>query len=154
MEQEKRNTYNGYDKLDDIFISVNKYQKNMNIPTFYDIYNFINRLFKKSIPTIECLIISFFYVHRLLEYNSHLKIDGQNWVSIWFIASMLAQKTRDDVCWKNKDYGIFVPIYKNKDIYTMETYFLIGIDWNSFISVDNYRKFMSAIYYYHENICI
>eukprot|EP01083_Nonionella_stella_P276929 941430_1 len=126
------------------FVVVYNCQKG-ETPTFVEVQKYISELFEASQPSVECIVLTAVYLHRLLSFVPSLRLGDTNWVAIVFTASLIAQKVQDDECWKNIDFGKFSPIFSIDQINSMEIEFLSAIKWDCQVIPEDYQKYFGVL---------
>jgi hypothetical protein len=110
------------------------------IPSKEVIQNFCKNVIISSKMEKEVPVISLVYIERLL-IKSQFGLSRYNWKKILFTALVLASKIWDDESFENENFAKAFNQYKTSDINKMERIFLAFIDYNLYISSQEYAKY-------------
>ena len=118
------------------------------IPTI-SLYDYISRIQKYSFCEKNTLILSLIYIDRFCELNN-INLTNQNIHRIFFISNLIAIKYNEDLIYSNKYYSEIAGI-SFEEINLMENYFLKLIDFNLFVSKDEFKKYEEYLYSFEDS---
>ena len=103
------------------------------------LYDYISRIQKYSFCEKNTLILSLIYIDRFCEL-SNINLTNNNIHRIFFISNLIAIKYNEDSIYSNKYYSEIAGI-SFEELNLMENYFLKLIDFNLFVSKDEFKKY-------------
>lgn len=105
------------------------------------ISEFMLYLFETMDLAIECVLISYIYIKRLLLAGI-MEIRKQNWRPLVFTAVLLASKFFEDISYWNINFVEVSQIYYQKSVNEMESIFLGLSGYKMFVSRAMYLRCM------------
>jgi len=120
--------------------------------TVKSLTEFVGAIFKEAQLEVDCIIMSYLYVERIVKCGLHLTRDNVR--PVLFMSLLLASKVWDDMSMWNVDFaGIFAALTLKK-INAWEGLFLNGIQFNVVVSASEYTAmyFKLREFYSHAKI--
>jgi hypothetical protein len=110
------------------------------VPSFEDMYSFIEALYNCIQFSEECCIISLIYINRIIALTG-LCLQTTNWRPLVFVSLMISQKIWDDKYLSNGDFSYIYPFFDKAQLNLLEMKFLEMIQYNVFVKLSVYMTF-------------
>lgn len=115
-------------------------------PSIEDIQKFIYSYYNCTQISVECCIISFIYIDRIIALTG-LSLQNTTWRPLVLIALMISQKVWDDMPYNNYDFALFFPFFDKMQTNTLEIKFLEMIQYNLHVSMSSFITFFFGLKY-------
>lgn len=113
------------------------------------LYDYISRIQKYSLYEKNTMILSLVYIDRICELNN-FNLTFNNIHRIFFISILIAIKYNEDAIYSNKFYSEIAG-FPLKELNLMEHYFVKLIDFNLFVSENEYKKYEEYLNSFDDN---
>ena len=116
------------------------------------IRDYIERLYKYSKCSVECLILSIIYIDRFIQ-SSNIQVNSLTIHRVLLTSVVLAAKTFDDNFYTNNHYARVggVPV---EELNCLEIEFLFTINFSLYVSCEDYQRYYQEIYKHaSSNMC-
>jgi hypothetical protein len=89
------------------------------------------------------LIMSMIYMWRFLQKTHTPYVHAAFWRPLWLVALLIADKVWQDMPVKNAALATLFPVLNTSDIQKLEEYFILTIEWDVNVKVEQFRHFAS-----------
>ncbi len=120
-------------------------------PSIMAIKKFITHIFNKLHLALETIVIMLIYIERLMTI-SNVEIRRENWKPIVFTGLLLASKFWEDLSFWNIDFTEVDDLYDLDAVNTLESEFLVLINYNLFVSPQMYASYFYPVKSIFENL--
>ncbi|KAA6395430.1 MAG: putative Cyclin fold protein, partial [Streblomastix strix] len=111
-----------------------------NLPSFFEIYKFVNYVFYRARLEPECLIAALIYIQNLLQAETQLHLTIQNWERVTYVCLMIASKMWDDISCSSKGFcKCSEGSISQEDLNSMERFALQILNNSLYITAETYR---------------
>jgi len=160
------NIINNITDLNTLFDTVIEHHKLLiNKGTYNDIHNLLTIQTSNSINKFmqnikhyavidpSVYVYAIIIMHRFIK-NNKIALTNMNKYCIFILSILIASKLLEDIPYDNKSFALcsYIPI---NDLNIFEMYFLIKIDFNTHINIDEYQIYQNCILdVYYNKACL
>lgn len=112
--------------------------------------DYFKRIAKYGHCSAECFIIALIYIDRHVRHRN-VAITFRNVHRLAVVAVMVAAKLRDDVYYSNAYYASIGGV-SNREINELEVELLSSLNWETYVSFEEYHAYFDALQRRFENI--
>jgi hypothetical protein len=113
-------------------------------PSLIEIYTFLCDLFEKAQLSAECSIVCLIYVERLMA-NAKVPLLSTTWRPCLLCGMLMASKVWQDLSSWNSEISQIYPQFSLQSINQLEMVFCKEIQWDLYISSQDYAKYYFAL---------
>jgi hypothetical protein len=128
-------------------------RKTSNVDNLYEVFMlkksskvtfsfFINRLLEHGGSSMTTLLYSFILLERFLELNPNIQFNKRSAILLIMSAFITSVKMQEDYVYEDEAYSKLGGISCSK-LNTIETHFLELLDYKTFVSQEEFKKFVS-----------
>lgn len=110
------------------------------LPTYKDVYDFTNSIFKITYLSIQCLIQSLIYIQRLLILTDS-NLSKFNWKPILFISFIISQKIIEETPMSNDQFINVYSFFNKYQLHKLELLFLKLIKYHLSVDFKTYFQY-------------
>ena len=113
-------------------------------PPNISIRDYLERLYKYSKCSVECLVLALIYIDRFIQ-SSNITVNSLTIHRILLTSVVLAAKTFDDNFYTNTHYAKVggIPV---EELNCLELDFLFNINFSLYVSCEDYQRYHEEIY--------
>ena len=125
----------------------------LTIQTSNSIIKFMQNIKQYIIIDSSVYVYAIILMHRFIK-NNKIALTNMNKYCIFILSILIASKLLEDIPYDNKSFALcsYIPI---NDLNIFEMYFLIKIDFNTHINIDEYQIYQNCILdVYYNKACL
>lgn len=110
------------------------------LPTYKDVYDFTNSIFRITNLSVQCLIQSLIYIQRLLILTDS-NLSKFNWKPILFISFIISQKILEETPMSNDQFINLYSFFNKYQLHKLELLFLKLIKYHLNVDFKTYFQY-------------
>lgn len=105
---------------------------------------YIERIAKYFLCSVECYVVGFIYIDRLIKFNPEIAVSKLSVHRIVLVAMTLAAKFHDDNFYTNTYYGKIGGV-NLRELNSLEAHFIKKLSWKLNVQPDEYNMYQNML---------